>query len=676
MKAHIPKMFRITLFLSVVTLASLVWTDSHQPTPPPDVLYLFDVTDLHINHYDYCQNLITTPGEPCPISEPPPAGKTHQQLLQEYDTLTLLTTLQGIVNQQAPHLYLIHDRKPSDEIGVDQFWLEKYQEPNQPYNWLINTTLIELNSVDEVLELFAPMVNGLVLWDVDVPATLNVATTIAGVDGLAVLRHDSDITAQVTAYLDIKDDRLVGLFKPNATTIPGSNTPSTGSTKTDAHVWAIENYLETGLANAAFLAYYEDGWPAVRYLNNQMTRGGVYALERDYVVQQRGFAFDLSPFPDELPIDDPNQRLGLDVEIMEKLFKVASQKVNGGLIKVWGFIPWYDKYSFISNPQNKYHPTTGEWRALWLFSQYGGYLQGGAGDVYGIAMSNVSVHKFAPPPPPRTPPSPPSEESLIELGYLTPEGDISDEHTFIMFYMGDYDLVHTTHTLLANHGPAPWVDEKRGDIPLAWGFNPAMIEEIPAMMTYFYTTHTEQDYFVGANSGAGYTNPDALSQTTYLRWLWRSYQYFDYYGYDIMGFMVNGDGGPMSQRRIDAFARITPVGFLSLDLQTDEPWPRYQAGMPLTTIPLRAFGGTPDSSAELVDQIYGEHLAENRPPFMAFRSSFLSTSFHWEIRERLKARNTEGITLNENGQVLYPNYTVVDPYTFFFLLERWLAVHG
>ena len=38
-----------------------------------------------------------------------------------------------------------------------------------------------------------------------------------------------------------------------------------------------------------------------------MTRGGVYALERDYVVQQRGFAFDLSPWADEAPNDDPGQ---------------------------------------------------------------------------------------------------------------------------------------------------------------------------------------------------------------------------------------------------------------------------------------------------------------------------------------------------------------------------------
>jgi hypothetical protein len=51
---------------------------------------------------------------------------------------------------------------------------------------------------------------------------------------------------------------------PGAETLPGSDTPSTGSPKTDAYLWAKENYLDSGKANAQFLAYLLDGWPARR----------------------------------------------------------------------------------------------------------------------------------------------------------------------------------------------------------------------------------------------------------------------------------------------------------------------------------------------------------------------------------------------------------------------------
>ncbi|MCP4284032.1 MAG: hypothetical protein GY792_06230, partial [Gammaproteobacteria bacterium] len=224
----------------------------------------------------------TGKGDGCDEHTPPPAGKTHQDLLRDYDTLTFLTTLQGIVNKNRPQLYLNHDHQRLDTPGVDAFWLEKYREADQPYGWLAGTEIIELDTVSEVLDTFVDDVQGLVLWDPAVPATLNVATTIAGVENLPVLRAGSPIIPEVTNYLEIKKS-LVDLFQPGAVTLPGSSTPSTGSPKADAYLWAKENYLDTGRANAYFLAYIEDGWPATRYAQNQMTRGGVYALERDYV---------------------------------------------------------------------------------------------------------------------------------------------------------------------------------------------------------------------------------------------------------------------------------------------------------------------------------------------------------------------------------------------------------
>ena len=39
-----------------------------------------------------------------------------------------------------------------------------------------------------------------------------------------------------------------------------------------------------------------------------------YVVTRDWAVKNRAFVFDLSPWGDEKPQDDPDQRLGLDLE--------------------------------------------------------------------------------------------------------------------------------------------------------------------------------------------------------------------------------------------------------------------------------------------------------------------------------------------------------------------------
>jgi hypothetical protein len=564
---------RLTLgLLSLVILAGCATAAS---APPPETLYLFDASDLAFNRYEHCIALTGSPDN-CDENTPPPVGNSYADLLTDFDTLTLLSTLQGIVNRTAPRLYLLVDHPRGGSPGVDEFWLQTYQEPGQPYGWLADTQIIKLNSLEEVLQTFADELTGVVLWDPSVPATLNVATTIAGVENLPVLRKGSSIEVMVTNYLPVQKS-LVGMFRRNAITIPNSDTPSTGSTKTDAYLWAKEQYLDTSRANPQFLAYLLDGWPATRYANDQLTRGATYAAERDYVVQQRGFAFDLSPWAEAAPIDNPNQPLGTDAVMLKTIVETAESRAGGDLIKIWGFIPWYEKYS--SHVGEAKLPTEGEWESTWLFSQHGGYLQGGGGDVYGVSMANVSVHKFGPMPAKRPAPAPPTEADLIEQGYLTAEGRVAPDHTFVMFYNGDYDLAHPILALMGPYVTAAWIDPHRGDVPLAWGFNPGLVEDIPGVMTYLYATQTPQDYFVGANTGAGYLNPDALGDIALLRWLWRTHRYYADYGYDIQGFLLNGNGAQLSQRRLDAFTLLAPC-LLSPEIQRMSRGPACSAACP------------------------------------------------------------------------------------------------
>lgn len=595
----------------------------------PATLYVFDVRHLHLDHHALC-------GGPCTPDTSPPAGKTHVDLLHDYDTLIFLSSLQGIVNKDKPQLYLIHH-------PTDQFWLNTYQETDQPYGWLDQTSLVILPDFEAVLNTFGPEIDGLVEWEAAVPATLNVATTIAGVEGWPIVRQGSALSETLLAHWPIRES-LAGRFADNIS----------------AYQWAVETYLQTGRVDFTLLAYIEDGRPAVQYQRGKLTRGGVYALERDYVVQRGGFAFDLSPWADEAPEE---------AAMMAQIVQAARQEAGLKLIKVWGFIPWYEKYAAEPGAGGSHHPVDGEWESTWLFSYYAGYLQGGGGDAWGAAMANVSVHRFGPKPEPVDAPQPPSKTELIERGYLLPDETVNPDLTFVLFYVGDYDLVHPTQVGLAGWERSTWVEAGRGQIPLAWGINPGMEEEIPAIMAYMLATRTSQDYLVGANSGAGYINPQGLSRRYRQQWLTRSAEYYKKYGITVQGFLLNGRGYNLPPEWVSRFAQIAPDGIISPWYEIEGDYPRLVNGTPYFGMPTETLGDSVPGSAQNVHTVYRRMLLEEKPMFLPIRSSFQTPEFLVRVYAEMQAQDAAGKIIADDGTVLHPNYALVDPLTFFALLK-------
>lgn len=111
----------------------------------------------------------------CPKSRPPArtlfAFRTGDLTSFAWDMRLTLSCLQGIVNRSQPRLYLVHDR-------YDELWLDWLRERGDVHKviWL---------EVGEVFEHFLPEVSKMFLTDPDTPASINVATMLAGIhDGL------------------------------------------------------------------------------------------------------------------------------------------------------------------------------------------------------------------------------------------------------------------------------------------------------------------------------------------------------------------------------------------------------------------------------------------------------------------------------------------------------------
>lgn len=90
----------------------------------------------------------------------------------------LLLSLQGLANRTAPQLYVVHPPEFQWEITGPLFSF---------YERKHGVKFTELKTAEEALARFAASAKGYVVWDPAVPATMNVALTIAGLEDAIVV---------------------------------------------------------------------------------------------------------------------------------------------------------------------------------------------------------------------------------------------------------------------------------------------------------------------------------------------------------------------------------------------------------------------------------------------------------------------------------------------------------
>ena len=145
-----------------------------------------------------------------------------------------------------------------------------------------------MNNFWALVTRFRGYADGLVLWDGDVGATANVASTIAGAEDLLPVRyalgHD-DLYTQLMNGMGGKwtvKRSLVGLFdgktiptfessNPGAEREVDTSLESTYSKKNDPYIWAIEHYLKKGKTNANLMTYSIDPIKEGEFCNPKMT---------------------------------------------------------------------------------------------------------------------------------------------------------------------------------------------------------------------------------------------------------------------------------------------------------------------------------------------------------------------------------------------------------------------
>ncbi|MCX5759159.1 MAG: GxGYxYP family putative glycoside hydrolase, partial [Candidatus Hydrogenedentes bacterium] len=271
-----------------------------------------------------------------------------------------------MVNRDAPRVYVL-----STGNARPQYWLDIFSKAP---GWLAGKKTVPLANLDELIKFAGKRLKGVVVWDPAVPATLNVATTIAGVKDAVVLSPEMAERSLTRWNLPVVED-LRNRFDGAAS----------GSKKNDAYRWAIREYLAKGLCSPHLLCLLEDACRA----RDQGAIG--YAVTRDWAVMHRAFVFDLSPWGDEKPKDDPDQPTGTDLETYRKILEeTLGQSAGRQMTEMTGFFSFW-KYSHVEGFASAHEPVPTEWETVYLISPYNCYQNTVSSDCY-----NQSFHTHAP----------------------------------------------------------------------------------------------------------------------------------------------------------------------------------------------------------------------------------------------------------------------------------------
>jgi len=576
-----------------------------------------------------------------------------EEVRKAWDECHFLFSLQGVVNRHRPRLFVryVNLNVRGKTINLDDYWLEKLRQPGE---MLADYRLEPVESIEELVRLFRLLFRGVVCYDPNVPATSNVASTIAGVEDLPCLRYDPSPGSlydrlvnrgprlRVIVWLCQRDGS--SLFT-GRDVIPGTSIPSTGSAKCDAYIWAKEEYLDTGKCNPTKLAYYIDSY----WLRNPAAGGSIAnntLSNHDYFISQRGFFFDLSPWDDEAPIDSPNQPPDADQKTLQAIL-LSAWKATGGkkMVHIGGFVPWAWKYTRHAGGKHDDVPT--EWRFAQIASAYNAYLDADALDKSALVNASVYQHMKLDD---RYAQRKPTLHDLMAKGLIDQRGKVAPKR-YVCFYVGDYDSAAWLYQMM----PTVWDDPARGTIPLGWAFNPNLADRMPLAMVCTRKTKSANDFFVAGDSGAGYVNPGMLqSPREFSRlpdgidiWQKHCQRYYLQWDITVTGFVIDGYAPALSAENLRAYSTFSPDGIAAQKV----PDVGMHDNMPIKRMDLDVL---PDDAKQAAARILS--FVKGEPPqFLYFRSILQTPTWHKTVFAELSSARDD--------------FFLLDPYSFFLLLR-------
>ncbi len=405
-----------------------------------------------------------------------------------HEQIRLFSSLQGLINRNAEMSKIVLVLAP--EKDSETFWIEYMKNKG---GLLRKKKKKDIATWEEFLSTFKNQLIecGMILWDTNVPATANVAATICGIEGcLPVKDIDDGVKTELTKLgVEVKQT-LTGKFTGKGK-IVDTDIDSTGSTKCDAYLWAMEKYMDK--CSDRYMMFVPDGASSVQgnpvYEGNFESKrifGNDNLVCHDYGIARQMFFVDLSPIKDSLPVDDSTQPLGVDTATLEKILNKRYENAKGEFGCMVGMPPWQVKYTSYQN-MGTVTTTKLESEFLDCITQYNMYLDGSN------MISNSSVYY----------------QFKLDSEYSNGSKKVTEKYeentVYVYYHMTTLEKSQDAFDMLEFFN-----DEKRGEIPLSLAVNPGLADRIPMVFDYIYNNLSNKNTVVAANGGIGSISPNEL----------------------------------------------------------------------------------------------------------------------------------------------------------------------
>jgi len=423
----------------------------------------------------------------------------------KYNETVAFVAMQGVINRLGPSLQLWC----GDKGGMDNSW---WRIMSAEGYWLNGYTRKELKTFEAVVDKFAYRISGVIIWDEAVPATVNVASTMAGVfNAVPVVYGTPEYELLVTqkGYPVLYD--LRGKFDGKTDPAPGVAT--TGSPKNDAYLFAKWLVLDAGLCDPLYFGEYQDSY----IISPDQADSRWFVVDRDAMTAKKGFMYDLNYWPNISADDEVNSPAGVDYNTTCALLDSAwAQLRESHIIEVLGCSNFYGKYTSV------YPAHDGEWGNIQLITEHHGMLTADA------ECRNASFYYHAPQSHQLVQNAP--SERAVSSSYE--EGKV-----YVMIEGFDYD------GLCQNYGNWQWMASDRTTstrlIPVSLSATVMVYKYSPAIMQYYYDTKTEKDFIVGGPSGVGYVLPSHMDERMTELFAEQGKHYYSRLNYKVANFNID-----------------------------------------------------------------------------------------------------------------------------------------
>ena len=387
------------------------------------------------------------------------------RISQSYKTMMTLTIvgMQGIINRNKPRIYLDYENNISDS---SRFWVTYLEDHVE----VVDLDLDYLSIINFLIRRYGSRFSGAVIYDPEVPDTINLATMIAGLEDRMILAPEQLDLPGIPDFESVVDLRTLVLEK---------GWDNSEESRYSIYEWVYDN-LWPNLEHR-ILGVISPGPPTSgEYIPGHFNPLGM--AQRDYYIALKLSALYLDPGHSQ------------QAELYSRFLEDAPE-----LIPVTGVTPL-------------------ETTSVPLISQYGDWNATLSYPNGPLQAFNLTVFSGVRPDPLPYQPQINPDRILATLG----------TSPVAMMFSSDGDNLSMQMDLGFPGGP-DWVWQKVQGYRFGWTMNPTLTNLAPVIWNYYVTSRDEAEFVCGI-SGAGATLIDYMSDAQLQAYLERTEVYLEQTG--------------------------------------------------------------------------------------------------------------------------------------------------